>query len=240
MKSFFGRTIMGSVMLAGLSASTTAFGANIVLDNYLVNSNFVGTVAGNCPTSWTCSGSPSPGFTAYTVTGNQYANIYAGGFSPLGGLAATSPTLVEGHGDLSQTGLGGLTYLAGNTYTISVWVGTPNNVPLVSPLTPAGKVGVITVYFTGAGGAALSDGAFNATIPSPGTWTLETFTLTPGAGDFGQSLGLDIHVDSTQPSGGSGNNDIANFQFVPEPASLLLSGLGIAGLGLLRFRRRAA
>jgi len=237
MKSFFGRTIMGSVMLAGLFASTTAFGANIVLNNYFINSNFSGTVAGNCPTSWTCSGSPSPGFTAYTVSANEYA----GGFSPVGGLAATSPTLVEGRGDLSQTGLGGLTYLSGNTYTVYLWVGTPNNVPLVSPLTPAGKVGVITVYFTGAGGAALGDGAFNATIPNPGTWTLETFTLTPGAGDFGQSLGFDIHVDSTQPSGGSGNNDIANFQFaVPEPASLLLSGLGIAGLGLLRFRRRAA
>ncbi|HEY3940816.1 MAG TPA: PEP-CTERM sorting domain-containing protein [Bryobacteraceae bacterium] len=239
------------VAFACLFASANAYGATIDLGTLVANPSFE---AGNqpvqpgdtvgCPVGWTCTGSPTPGFTSYTVTSAQYTagsdGLTGGKIVPDGTHAATSPTNVEGSGHLTQTGLG--TYSSANTYVLSnLWVGTPSTLPSDNT-TPTAPVGTIILYFT-ANGLDIGSG-FAITVPTDGQWLqVPTLTLTLPGIDVGASIGLDLFVDSTPVGGGSGNNRIANFDIMPatvatpEPASIAFLGMGLLGLATLRRRR---
>src|ERR1700722_5592310 len=111
-----------AVLGFALLGSTAIYGSPILLDNFLGNASFespssTGTPPGSCPTSWTCSGSPAPGFGTYTVTSQQYTpssdGLSRGLVVPDGAQAAFAPTTIEGSGDLFQTTP--LTYIPGDT-----------------------------------------------------------------------------------------------------------------------------
>jgi hypothetical protein len=242
-----GGSFISPFVLAGLFACSTGFAAIISLDSVLQNPSFE---AGNqpinmgdsvgCPVDWVCNGSPTPGFWSYTVTSSQYtagSDGLAGGLIvPNGTHAASSPTPVEGSGSLTQTGLG--TYTAGDTYNLDLWVGTPLTVPF-DGTTPAGSVGTIILYFLGNGGADLL--SVSLTAPTPGQWLSEPVSFTPAAGQIGQSIGLEIYVNSQPVGGGSGNNRIADFDIAPavtpEPGTFAFVGLGLLGLRFVRRKR---
>jgi PEP-CTERM motif len=236
--------------LVGLFASTTASGATIDLGSSILNPSFSSANTTVCPTSWTCSGSPLPGFTGYTVTSAQYA----GAFTPTGApTAGSSPTSVEGSGMAFQGALG--TYIAGNIYTLSLWVGTPNTIPFCNngssgctanvtpnaPLTPLGSI--IAYFFAGAGQATSTGSSVGISAPTAGNWTKYSLSFTPTGSDIGKTIGFEI-FDST---GTGGNNEIANYQIaggtappsVPEPTSLILLGTGLLVIGSARFRKGA-
>lgn len=235
-------------MLAG------AKGATIDLSTLLGNPIFeLGNQASGCPVDWTCTGSPSPGFSSYVVTSAQYtagADGLSSGIVPVGTSAATSPTYIEGSGVLSQTNLG--TYQAGDTYDLYLWIGTPNTLP-TDNTTPVAPVGVIEVDFTGTGTSALWT-VDPPSIPAAGQWTLDEFSFTPDAADVGQPIGIDIFDSSAPPSGGSGNNRIANYDIgsstspppnstmnnlAPEPGTFALIGAGLIALFFFGRRQRS-
>jgi hypothetical protein len=230
--------------LAGVFASANAYGETIDLNQVLMNPSFEsGNQGSGCPVSWNCGGSPAPGFSSYIVTSAQYTAGSDGllsGIVPNGAWAATSPTPVEGSGDLNQE-VTSLTYVAGDTYTLALWVGTPKTLPNLGEsganTTPVGPVATGILYFDGTGGVQLTTGPTSdlpITIPAVGQWQLENFTFTADATDAGQPIGITIFVNS------GGNNLIANFDMVqtPEPGTFALFGSSaLLMAGLIRRRR---
>ena len=230
----------------------SAQGATIDLGTLLANPSFEnGNQAPNptvgCPVSWTCDGSPTPGFTSYTVTSAQYTpgadGLSGSRVVPDGTHAASTPTTIEGSGNMKQTsGLG--TYVAGNTYTLSFWAGRPMTEPdgttPVSGFEPDVRVFLLANSVAGPLGG---QGLVTVTDPGAGKWAFYTLTFDALAGGayIGQNIGVEFYNGGTS---GLGNNLSVNFDIapsVPEPSSLVLmfSGLGLAGLALVRKRRLA-
>ncbi|HEY3940713.1 MAG TPA: hypothetical protein VGL97_25020 [Bryobacteraceae bacterium] len=171
--------------------------ATIDLASGIANPLFAGT-AGQCPTSWTCGGSPAPGFASYAATAAQYS-----GGAPFS-TSSSSPTVLEGSGTIRQTT--SLTWTAGDTYQLNLWAGVPNTEPDgAAPV--AGWPGTVRVYLTANGGAQVA--AFD--IPSPGQGNfvsnLVTFTLPANSPFAGQNVGVLIFV-SASLNGLSANFDI--------------------------------
>ena len=123
--------------------------------------------------------------------------------TPGGKSAATCPTPVEGSCFLRQLNLG--KYVAGNTYFLNLWVGTPLTLP-IDNVTPVGKVATLRFYFLGTNSAGLQ--ATDIVPPNPGQWKLVTLSFTPTGGAIGQGIGLGIFVDS------GGNNQLINLDLV--------------------------
>jgi hypothetical protein len=230
------------LVLAGILAAASASGSTIFYNNLLSNPSFeLSTSLTTCPTDWTCGGPAGSGLVGtYAPTNLEYVagsdGLSGSENAPFGNNVATTPVPVEGSGSMYQTGIG--TYLAGNTYTLDLWVGTPLVVPSVTS-SPAAQVGVITLYILGTAGTATPLTSFSVTpSATPGQWTFEQFSFTPTGSQIGQSIGMELFVGS-QGNFGSGNNRIADFDIgtVPEPGTIGLLGLGLLGLGVLRRKR---
>jgi len=230
----------------------TASGATIDLGTLLANPSFEngnqpvnpGDTVG-CPVSWNCSGSPTPGFTSYTVTSAQYTpgadGLSGGRVVPDGTHAASTPTTIEGSGALWQSsGLG--TYVAGNTYTLSFWAGRPKTEPDgVTPVSGFEPDVRVFLLANGVTGPLAGGGLVTVSDPGAGQWAFYTlsFTAQAGASYLGQNIGVEFYNGGTS---GLGNNLSVNFDIaspVPEPSSLFLacSGLGLAALAFVKRRR---
>jgi PEP-CTERM motif len=253
---------LGGIALICLFALGTdrATAVTINLNGLLTNGSFESPSGQSgltpvCPTSWSCSGTPAPGFGTYTPTTQQYTpgadGLSGGKLVPGGTQAAFAPTTIEGSSDMWQF-VSGLTYVAGNTYTLSFWVGLPMTEPgtnsagmgcninplvscLVTGIPPTSQFNfVVPNGGTGFATSGIAVDPITITSPGLGMWALETVSFTASAGGsyIGQTVGIDFHEATTQ------NNQSINFDIVsvPEPTTLLLAGSGLVGLALLRKR----
>ena len=201
-----------AVVLFGIFAMTASAG-NVDLTGVLANPSFEGgNGPGGCPTNWTCISGNGP--TSYTVTANQYtagSDGLASGIVPGGTHAGTCPYPWEGACAFGQFNLG--TYQAGNTYTLTFWVGTPKTLPY-NGTTPVGTVQTFRVYFVGVVNGGFNQmSATDIVAPAPGQWKQYTITFTPTGLAVGQGIGVEFFVN------GGANNLVADIDFAAPACS---------------------
>lgn len=166
--------------------------------------------------SFTLSNAPgTPG--TYGASG-QLATLGAGGAVS---LVSGAPTR------WIDSSIGGGVTIAGNTVTLeAIGHGSPDQ--LIMPADDAG-------FYPAANSSVFAhipivDGSATFTLPF-GDVTSDT-TITSVQFSFG--TGPDTFITQTTPGGGGGGTVTE-----PEPASMLLLGAGLAGLGIFRRRRRS-
>lgn len=237
-----------------LFAGATANAAVVNLVSVLNNPSFEANTGG-CPTGWTCASNIA---NAFEVTTHEFlpgpANgLGAGKLTPDGKNAVVMPP-ISGASYLSQNfGV----FAADTDYTLTIWIGTPLNVPPPQPDRPAGPVMSVINFNFLAGPAAniavgptfvFDSGAPGAPIGPPlGQWV--SYTLTLLASDIqgsaiGQAATFRIRVESGL------NESIAAFDIatlepvleetpLPEPGSMALFGIGLVSVEAIRRWRKA-
>jgi hypothetical protein len=112
----------------------------------------------------------------------------------------------------------------GATYALSFWIGN-----VYDPTGTFGTTSTVDVRTLGTGAALL--GAFTNASTTPGTQVWQQYTLTFTA--VAASTMLDF-VNADSATDNSNGLDNVTLNVVPEPGTLLLIGLGLAGLRLTR------
>ncbi len=226
--------ILGMLVIA-LACPGTGL-ANTITEPIAINNPSFETASG--PWSGTeDTGQYNLSITGWTTTGSNGTWIPNLSHTP---SYFTPPTIPDGtHVAYSN---GGTIYqalgvtLQPGTYTLTVYVGRRNDIwPSVSFPNYPYYVGLFSGdTFTGTN---VLDSIYEPV--TQGKWRSVTLTYTPVSGDpFGQQLGIFLYSQGTQVDFDKVSLTRTFEAAVPIPASVLLLGSGLAGLGLLRFRRK--
>ena len=181
-----------------------------------------------------------PGVSGWTTPGNQWGTWNPGGFYT-GDPGSGTPS--GGHGsqisfsNFLQTGTmsqSPTTILANTTYSLTTAVGIYNN--------DTGSGITIELRAT-----SPSVGPILATTTIPDTslpnGSLSDFAISFNSASFGSEVGNPLFIVYTHTAGGNMSIDNVRLdavtaEAVPEPSTFVLAVLGLAGMGLVAWRRR--
>lgn len=223
------------VSLSLFAVPRTTWAAAIAIDTLLANPSFeAGPASPACPgavNGWVCVGNSG----AYTPTKAQYVAGADGiaGIVPDGIRAGIAPVSAAGVGTLKQDL--SATYISGNTYSFTFWVGTPltevdGTTATVGP-PPAATVSVfLTANGVGGGLCGGSDCRFTFVgLPARGQWA--QFTYSPTITTFGGTIGVQLELvapgasDAQQINWDIGGGGASTP--VPEPNTMILGGTAL-------------
>jgi hypothetical protein len=200
-----------ALLMAGLLLSAAGLSADVIPVNNPSFENTTGISFVSCGTGCAFSTTGVPQWTSSTTA----TGLFQPSPSQFSFLPDGITTAYSNGGTISQTV--GATVQAGLIYTLTVFLGQRFDLP------GTGFQSTANLLLSGPGGSVVVPAT--GSTPAPGSWSQFTAKFVGSATTAGDSITIQLGAAGIQ-----GNFDDVQLSVIPEPGSIVLLGLGFAGL----------